>query len=173
LIDGAEVELRSAEPEDAGEIQVLWREILSEEIWFIESAAEHLTEAAEFQAEITRLLAQASCHVWVAEIRGCIVGVARLLAGNLGRTRHVASLDLFLAEDVRGQGLGRRMMQRLIEHASSDRFLQRLELSVFADNEVAIRLYSSLGFAHESFRRRAVREVDGRMRDILCMVRWV
>jgi RimJ/RimL family protein N-acetyltransferase len=172
-VDGAEVRLRFAEPDDAPAIQNLWREILAEDSWFIETAEEHVTEPEAFQAELLRVLAQAQCQVWVAELRGCIVGVARLLGGQLARTRHVASLDLFLSEDVRGQGLGRRMMEVLIEHASIDRVLQRLELSVFTDNEAAIGLYSSLGFAHEGFRRRAVREADGRMRDILCMVRWV
>ena len=172
-IDGAEVEVRVAESDDAQAIQDLWRDMLAEDIWFIETLEEHVTEVNRFRTELMKLLAQPHCNVWCAELRGYVVGVVRLLGGQMARTRHVASLDIFLAEDVRGQALGRRLMEVLIAYAQRDRILHRLELSVFVDNEAAVRLYESLGFEHEGTRKHAIRESDGRFRDALNMVLWV
>lgn len=172
-MDGAQVSLRSAEPLDASAIQGLWREILNEDSWFIEMAEEHRADSSDYRVELLRLLSEPQSRVWVAELRGMVVGVCRLLGGSLARTRHVASLDLFVSQDLRGQGLGRRLLEALIREAEADRVLQRLELNVFADNDSAVHLYRALGFSEEGRRHGAVRESDGRLRDILMMMRWV
>ena len=173
FVDGDAVQVRSAVPGDVLAIEDLWREILVEDTWFIESAEEYRIDLEASRQLLTSLLNESNSHVWVAELRGCVVGVARLLGGQLDRTRHVASFEIFLTEDVRGLGLGRQMMQTLLKFAEKSRWLQRLELNVFSDNDHAIRLYETLGFQHEGTRVGAVREVDGRTRDTLCMVRWV
>jgi ribosomal protein S18 acetylase RimI-like enzyme len=172
-LDGAGVHLRSAETEDAPAIQALWREILDEDRWFIEMSEEHQQDSSDCREDLLRLLSEPHSRVWVAELRGLVVGVCRLLGGGLVRTRHVASLELFVSQDLRGQGLGRLLLEALITEAEADQVLQRLELNVFADNDSAIHLYRALGFREEGRRHGAVREPDGRLRDILLMMRWV
>jgi RimJ/RimL family protein N-acetyltransferase len=165
--------VRSAVPDDVRAIQDLWREILVEDTWFMETVEEDRVDLAAARTLLKSLLADSNSHAWVAELRGLVIGVARLIGGQLGRTRHVASFEIFLAEDVRGLGLGRRMLEELVEFSEKNRWLRRLELNVFSDNDHAIRLYQALGFEHEGTRRAAIREADGRNRDTLCMVRWV
>jgi L-phenylalanine/L-methionine N-acetyltransferase len=109
--------------------------------------------------------------VLVALRGGDVVGSAGLQpAGAALRRRHVATLGISVAAEAQGQGVGRLLMQALCDYA--DRWAQvlRIELTVFADNERAIRLYRSAGFVQEGMHRGyALR--DGRFADALSMAR--
>jgi ribosomal protein S18 acetylase RimI-like enzyme len=53
--------------------------------------------------------------------------------------------DLYVAESGRGAGLGRALMEAVIERAAA-RGCRRVELDVNSENPVAMALYRSLGF---------------------------
>ena len=53
--------------------------------------------------------------------------------------------DVFVSQDARGEGLGRALMEAVLERAR-ERGCKRIELDVDADNEPALALYRSLGF---------------------------
>jgi GNAT superfamily N-acetyltransferase len=57
--------------------------------------------------------------------------------------------DITVEEALRGQGYGRAIMEAAEEQARS-LGVTRLELNVFGDNEVARRLYTSLGYTEMS-----------------------
>lgn len=109
--------------------------------------------------------------VLVAERAGTMVGSAGLHpVGAALRRRHAAVLGISVAPEAQGQGVGRALMQALCDYA--DRWAQvlRIELTVFADNERAVRLYRSMGFVHEGTHRGyALR--DGEYIDVLSMAR--
>ena len=73
--------------------------------------------------------------------------------------RHVGRLGIGMLAEVRGRGLGRRLMREAIE-AARGLGMERIELEVFASNARAIALYESVGFQHEG-RKRRVRKLDG------------
>ena len=55
----------------------------------------------------------------------------------------ISLINLCVAEDCRGRGLGRALMERFIkQHPDAD-----MELCALEDNRNAVRLYESLGFA--------------------------
>jgi L-phenylalanine/L-methionine N-acetyltransferase len=112
-----------------------------------------------------------SDFVLVALRDGEVVGSAGLHpASQALRRRHVAVLGISVAAEAQGQGVGRRLMQALCDYADRWGQLLRIELTVFADNERAIRLYRSLGFMHEGTHRGyALR--DGQYADVLSMAR--
>lgn len=99
----------------------------------------------------------------VAELMGgvpSIVGLADLKQLRPGLVRHVATLSVGVHPDHQRHGIGRRLMEALVDHARSFG-LERLELYVRADNPRARALYASLGFGHEATRRRFIKAVDG------------
>jgi ribosomal protein S18 acetylase RimI-like enzyme len=53
--------------------------------------------------------------------------------------------DLYVAKDLRGSGLGRRLMQAVYEAAQKWGACY-CKLSVYGDNEAALRFYERLGF---------------------------
>jgi putative acetyltransferase len=94
-------------------------------------------------------------HVLVAELDGRVVGVAGL-HGKEGKFRHAAGVGIAVHDAFAHRGVGRALMERLIDVADNWLNLVRLELEVFADNERAKRLYARLGFVEEGRKRKAV-----------------
>ncbi|OHV84184.1 GNAT family N-acetyltransferase [Rhizobium sp. LCM 4573] len=88
----------------------------------------------------------------VAELDGRIVGDAGLMPYE-GRRSHAASLGMGVHDDFRGRGIGSALLSALLETADNWLNLRRIELTVFTDNQPAIRLYEKLGFAKEGHLR--------------------
>lgn len=53
---------------------------------------------------------------------------------------------MYVSEKAKGQGLGRKLLQALIEKAKQGQGLRQLYLTVVANNQRAINLYLSAGF---------------------------
>lgn len=73
-----------------------------------------------------------------------LVGYAGLRAPERGREADVQTIAV--AEDARGRGIGRALMERMLGQARA-RGMREVFLEVRADNPVAQGLYRSLGFA--------------------------
>ena len=79
---------------------------------------------------------------WVAELDGAVVGTVGISAGELG----VAKLrKMYLAPEVRGRGLGRRLLEVSIAEARRRGFLE-IRLETMSTMVAAIGLYESAGF---------------------------
>ncbi|MCP3919349.1 MAG: GNAT family N-acetyltransferase [bacterium] len=87
-----------------------------------------------------------------------------------GRRAHSANIGMKVHPDFHGQGAGSALMQSAIELADRWLDLDRLQLTVFVDNERAIRLYEKFDFEREgTLRKYAYR--DGEYVDTLAMAR--
>jgi L-phenylalanine/L-methionine N-acetyltransferase len=107
----------------------------------------------------------------VAELDGRIVGSAGLQR-LAGRRIHCASVGMGVHDDFRRRGIGRALAATLTEAADRWLGIRRLELTVYADNEAAIRLYSGFGFGVEG-RMKDFAFRDGAYVDALAMARLV
>jgi N-acetylglutamate synthase-like GNAT family acetyltransferase len=103
-----------------------------------------------FVAHVRASVARATESGWPGP-RGAIWLVERdgRLAGCLGLTDEgegLGTLRWFVFEaDLRGHGLGRRLVAELIEKAEADGY-ERLALETFSDLKAAAHLYRSQGF---------------------------
>lgn len=70
-------------------------------------------------------------------------------------------LNICLRADMRGAGIGRRLMEFLLEHARAAH-VQDVFLEVRPSNPVAIRLYESLGFLRVGVRKGYYQACGGR-----------
>lgn len=86
------------------------------------------------------------------------------------RRRHVAGLGISVARQAQGQGIGTALMTALTDYADKWGHLLRIELTVFTDNQEAIKLYKKFGFQEEGVRR-AYALRDGMYVDALAMAR--
>lgn len=106
----------------------------------------------------------------VAELAGQVVGSAGVMAEERLRRRHAGGLGIAVATRAQGQGVGKALMQAMVDWADQWAHLLRLELTVFSDNERAIRLYERFGFEREGLHRGyALR--SGRFVDVYSMAR--
>lgn len=94
-------------------------------------------------------------HLMVAEVDGRVVGMAGLVIPFMACQRHTAGVGIMVHTDYQGRGIGRALMESLLDIADNWLMLKRVELSVFTDNERAVRLYESLGFVVEGTKRYA------------------
>ncbi len=69
-----------------------------------------------------------------------------------------------------GQGIGTALLEAILDAADNWLDIRRVELTVFADNDRAIRLYERFGFEREGLRR-AFAYRDGSYADAVAMAR--
>ena len=98
-----------------------------------------------------------------------LVGTAGLHRSG-GRRRHVAGLGMGVADDLTGKGIGTALLRELLDAADNWLDIKRIELTVFHDNETAIRLYERHGFEREGLHR-AFAYRDGAYVDAIAMAR--
>ena len=82
---------------------------------------------------------------------------------------HSGEFGISVRRDWRGRGIGTRLLDALEAWALAHGF-RRLELSVFANNVDAVRLYERRGFEREGCRRGAVL-IDGAFIDLIEMAK--
>jgi L-phenylalanine/L-methionine N-acetyltransferase len=98
-----------------------------------------------------------------------LVGTAGLHRSG-GRQRHVAGIGMGVADDLTGKGIGTALLRELLDAADNWLDIRRLELTVFHDNQTAIRLYERHGFEREGLHR-AFAYRDGSYVDAIAMAR--
>src|SRR5438094_2570666 len=98
-------------------------------------------------------------------------GSADCNAGTYSKTRHVGGIGIAIRDGWRGVGLGRILMERILEWMRARGF-KKAELAVFGTNERARRLYESLGFENEGTSRRHVL-IRGVYVDEILMGMWL
>ena len=109
-------------------------------------------------------------HELVAEVDGRVVGTAGLVAFH-GRMNHAGEIaHIMVHDEFQGRGIGRQLLEALLDIADNYLGLVRVELLVYPDNDGAVRLYESLGFAHEGVKRKCARR-QGRLVDAVMMAR--
>lgn len=94
-----------------------------------------------------------SSYMLVAEAEGKVVALAGLHWSNRVRVRHVAGLGMFVHEEYQGRGIGKALMEALVDAADRWLGLVRIELECYSDNERALRLYRGFGFEIEGCKR--------------------
>lgn len=103
---------------------------------------------------------------------GLVVGHGSAHRYRPSLCQHVAVIALGIRPDHQGQGLGRALLEGLVDWCEGAG-VERVELTVLADNGRAQALYESSGFQREAVRGRFVKHRDGRYVDDIMMARWL
>jgi L-phenylalanine/L-methionine N-acetyltransferase len=162
------IEIRRAGPDDAAALARVFEseEVFGQLMQLPFPTAQLWRKRLEADVEPGR----ADIHV-VAILNGDLVGSAALhTAGPMVRRRHAMLLGIGVARSAHGRGVGSALMTALTDYADRWVGALRIELTVWADNERAIRLYRKFGFEVEG-RMRAYGFRDGRFDDAIAMAR--
>jgi len=106
--------------------------------------------------------------VFAVELDRELIGAVNVYEEPTPEYRH-ASLDIFLAPDRHGQGLGTEALLVVARYLVDERGHHRLTIDPAADNDRAIRVYERLGFRPVGVMRDYERGADGTWHDGLLM----
>lgn len=132
--------------------------------------SERLTRSEDFIKGLSE-----NDHLLVAEVeeKGMkkVVGMMGMNVSSNPRLRHSASVGIMVHVDYQGKGIGTALFKKVIDLADNWLMLTRLELTVFVENDRAVKLYKSLGFQIEGTRKYgAIR--NGQYADEYLMARY-
>jgi phosphinothricin acetyltransferase len=106
----------------------------------------------------------------VAERDGAVVGWAALSPASTRRCyRGVGAVSVYVAEEARGGGLGRALLELLVERSEQAGYWT-LTAGVFPENEASLRLHRACGFRDVGVRER-IGESGGVWRDVVWLER--
>ena len=153
------VTIRHVAEEDARALVGLQLALDRETSFMLLEPGERATDEDRTRGQIQATLARPNQTVLVAQVGEHLVGFLAITGGVYQRNRHNAYLVMGVLQEVGGRGLGGALLSEGIRWAESVG-IRRLELTVMAHNERAVRLYERMGFVREGVRRRALL-VDG------------
>lgn len=112
-----------------------------------------ILDLAEAGLIFARITTYPDYRLYVARLDGRIAGTfALLIMDNLGHrgARSAILEDVVVADDLRGQGIGKEMM-RYAGSLCQEKGCYKLALSSNSNREAAHRFYESLGFERHGF----------------------
>lgn len=163
-----DVEIRPARASDAAAFLEFWRGIVAEERFVRTEVVDAPVRA--YRRRFRRHDDDDETDL-VAIVGGRLVGHVNVQRERHPVTRHVASLSIAVAADVRGLGIGTRLMEEAVGW-SRRAGVEKLVLAVYPHNEAAIALYRRFGFVEEGRLARHSRKSYGYEDEIL-MAAWI
>jgi len=110
-------------------------------------------------------------NVFGAFVGDDLAGVAGCWPQEGPKVNHKAALwGMYVRPAARSSGLGRRLVEAVVNHAAER--VEQLQLSVVAANDGACRLYLNMGFSEYGREMKALKQ-DGRYYDEILMVRFL
>jgi len=157
------ITIRPVEPEDWPDIADIFDQPAA-----IAGTLQMPFRSRAFQRERAEKQANDRLHL-AAVIDGKVIGTAALTRLEQRRS-HVGTIGMAVHDAFAGRGAGSALMAALLSVADRWLGLQRVELTVYADNARAIALYERFGFEREGLHK-AFALRDGVLVDALAMAR--
>jgi ribosomal protein S18 acetylase RimI-like enzyme len=164
-VTGAEVQIRRLLPANVA----LYRDIRLEALKLVPEAF-----GSTFARESAKPLTWFTARLDNAAVFGAfdgsdLLGVAGFFVQQGEKEAHKGALwGMYVRPAARGSGIGRRLVEAVIEHAR--RRVELVQLTVVSGNEPARRLYAKLGFVEYGIEKNALKE-DGRYWDEILMAK--
>jgi RimJ/RimL family protein N-acetyltransferase len=146
-METAGIDIRVLTPDDAEALWHIRLEALeSEPMGFGSSAAKH--RSIPIQEFRSRLTADPAEYFFVGVFAGGkLAGMAGFIRQSGEKERHKGTVvGVYLTKDLRGKGIGRAMMQALLDRAAKIEGLEQIVLKVSSTQDAAVAAYRSVGF---------------------------
>ncbi|HET8786655.1 MAG TPA: GNAT family N-acetyltransferase [Candidatus Limnocylindrales bacterium] len=156
-----DMEIRAMRPDDWPAVKAIYEQGIATKLATFETSAPDWADWDETYLRGHRL---------VAEKRGAVVGWAALLpVSRRSCYAGVVEDSIYVADSARGRGIGRALMERLLDGADRAGFWT-VQASVFAENAASVSFHERCGFRIVGTRERIGR-LDGVWRDTVLLER--
>ncbi|WP_439116617.1 GNAT family N-acetyltransferase [Metabacillus litoralis] len=150
--NGEEFCLRKAMEKDAPQIIVAAKKIIDSGTYIQKEKPRSIEEEQHFIKEMHR----ANNMYIVVEKEKEIVGIARIIRGELEMKSHTGLFRTWLIDRVQGKGIGSEIMTYTLNWCRVNG-LHKLCLTVFSSNGLAQKLYERYGFVTEGIQKEQVK----------------
>jgi len=149
LKNNQKLQIRKARVEDAVNLNQMLRTIILETDHFgCEPDEFNITD--EEQAHTISMFSQApNAILLVAVLDGNIVGNLSFRAGSSKKFSHTGEFGVQVLKDYWNMGIGKELLNYLINWGKENKHIQKISLRVRTDNRNAIHVYKKLGFQEE------------------------
>ncbi|XZF15029.1 N-acetyltransferase family protein [Chitinophagaceae bacterium MMS25-I14] len=113
--------------------------------------------------------AQPGSIILIAEYNNEVIGLLNFSVGLKKKNAHAGEFGVSVHPDYQGMGIGRALIETLLEWAKENPLVEKVYLQVFSTNHRAINLYKDLGFIEEGRFIKAVKQPSGEYVDLFQM----
>ena len=154
-----EITLRPILPEDAPTLATILAQ---------PSVARWWGDFDDERVERELIVGEPDVRVYAIELDGRLVGAIQSAEETDAEFRH-AGIDLFLADEIQGDGVGPAAIRVLARRLIDEDGHHRITIDPAAENDRAIRAYEKVGFRRVGRLRRYQRMADGTWIDGMLM----
>lgn len=173
LKDGSSILLRVAQEEDAASLLGLLDIVMLDGVGQVAKPGEIQFSLEQEICWIQKIMSHPQKLLLVAEHAESLVGMIDFQIGERKRLAHRGVFGLSVLPEWRGKGIGAALLGALIAWAEHTPGIEKICLTVRADNLPAIALYKKLGFVEEGRRVKEIKLAEGVYVDDVLMYRWV
>lgn len=156
LKTGEIVRIRAAVASDAAAVIAYVQTVATESDMLTFGAGEFQKTVAE-EAKIFREHQEAANRIFLIALIGEeIAGILNVNASAKPRLAHIGEFGITVRKAYWGKGIGRHLLQTMLDWARTDSPLRKINLIVLAHNDRGIALYKRLGFRIEGRRSRGL-----------------
>lgn len=154
LKDGKEIIIKEAKKEDAQAMIDFYNIVGGQTDFLLFGKNEFNRELKDYENYIESTIKEDNSIILVATIDDQIKSIASINSNKKSRTKHVGTLGIVVEEQYCGLGLGRKLIDYLIDWAKSNGITKKISLLTRQDNIRAIELYKKIGFEEEGMLRK-------------------
>ena len=166
--------IRKGKIEDAEATLNIQKSIVAEGQYIIAYPDEFTKTLSQQREWLQSILDNENETIFVAEKDGEVVGLI-VFEGTKNRKRlsHTGSIGLLIRSEYRGLGIGKMLLQVLLEWAERNPLIEKVSLAVFSNNHKAIALYKKMGFIEEGRKINEFKFADDEYVDDVLMYKMV
>jgi len=155
------MEVRLLKPEDAKAYWELRLEALKSNPEAFASSYEEAIRRKDPLKEVASRLQEEGSYTFGMFHQNQLIGNVTLVQEKALKMQHRGNIyAMYVSANNRKAGVGRSLMKAVIEHAKRIPVLEKLNLTVEANNEKAKNLYTSLGFKTYGYEEKALKVDD-------------
>lgn len=163
-----DVTLREAIKEDAQNIVDFYNLVGAETTYLSFGADEYKVSLEQQESMIESTNSSDNNFMILALVDKKIIGIGTISSNQKKKGKHVGILGIVITEKYCDLGLGKIMMDYLINWCRNNNITTKISLSVREDNPRAIALYKKCGFEVEGVLKNET-YIDGKFFNIVCM----
>ncbi|MGG3518910.1 GNAT family N-acetyltransferase [Bacillus pseudomycoides] len=165
--------IRTGKIEDSEATLDIQRSVVSEGHFLISLPEEFKKTSSEQKEWVQGVLKNERETLIVAEKDGEVVGWIVFLSENKKRLSHTGSFGIMISKSYRGLGIGKMLLQALLDWAEKNPLIEKISLGVFSTNHSAISLYKKMGFIEEGRKMNEFKMNDNEYVDDILMYKFV